>query len=83
MPERIVATKYSRVNESLNDWKSGEVGGNGNLVNKLRSEATGHVSSCDAAIIRVMPFRKGSVLDAGKEIYSFSVSSRADCLVKW
>jgi len=26
---------------------------------------TGHPSSCVAAIVRVMPLRKGSVLDAG------------------
>ena len=70
------------MNESLYDWKSGEFGGRGKRIKRLRSEATGHASSWAAAIVSVIPLRKGSVFDAERERYNLSVFKRADCLVK-
>ena len=48
----------------------------------LRMDFTAQASSPDAAIVSVMPQRKGSVLDAGKERNSLSASKWTDFLVK-
>lgn len=61
-----LAVKYFFVKEPAFKWKSGVEGCRGDRVYKFQGEVIAHASSFEAAIVSVTPYRKRSVLEAGR-----------------